>query len=306
MSHHHHHGTPDADALVMLGLAGDLGEQKLFPALVQLASAGLLGIPVVAVGRSERSDDDLREMMRDATGDDIPEIDLIYVQGDATDVATFDAVAERLGDDVELPVVYASLPPHTFGGVAEAVAASGLPDTTRVVLEKPFGENADDARRLHEAVITAIDDDRLFVVDHFLAKSSVENLLTFRSANPMIDALMCSHHVERIEITMSEEFGVDGRESFYDDVGAVADVVQNHLLQLIAVLTMEPPTDDSEEAFDRSRAALLDAITPLAPDDVVLGQFDGYTDHDDIDDDSRTETFAAARLSIDNDRWRDT
>ncbi len=302
-----------ADALVMLGITGDLGEQKLFPAIVELALAGELGLPIVGVGRSERSDDDLRELVRSAAtdalgaGDDadglVDGIDIRYVSGDAGEVATFDTVAERL-EGCRAPVVYAALPPHTFADVANGLAGSALPSTTRLVLEKPFGDDADDARRLHRAIIGEIDADRLFVVDHFLAKSAVENLLTFRCANPMIDALMRSDHVVRIEITMAEEFGVDGRESFYDGVGAVADVMQNHLLQLVAVLTMESPTEDSTAAYDQARADLLGAIRPIEPGDAVLGQFDDYTDHDDIDDDSTTETYAAVRLDIDTDRWR--
>lgn len=309
MSGHAEH----ADALVMLGVMGDLGEQKLFPAIVELARADVFGGPIVGVGRSERTDDDMREKVARAAADIdddgtevtalVEPIDIGYVSGDATDAATFDTVASRLGD-VRRPVVYASLPPDLFGSVAAAVAASGLPDTTRLVVEKPFGSDAADARRLHREITAEIDAERLFVVDHFLAKSSIENLLTFRCANPMIDSLMHTGHVDRIEITMAEEFGVDGRESFYDDVGALADVMQNHLLQLVAVLTMESPSDGSEAAFDRSRAELMSSIRPLEPSDVVLGQFDGYTDADEIDGDSATETFAAVRLAIDNERWR--
>ncbi len=301
-----------ADALVMLGIAGDLGEQQLFPALVELALDGRLDHPVVGVGRSERTDDDVREMVRSAAREIdaiedldgvVDGIDIGYVSGDATDPATYDAVAERIAG-ARLPVVYAALPPHTFGDVARAVAASDLPDTTRLVLEKPFGTDAGDARRLYDDVTAEIAADRLFIVDHFLAKTAIENLLTFRCANPMIDALMHRGIVDRIDVTMAEQFGVDGRETFYDRVGALADVVQNHLLELVAVLTMEPPDDGSDDAYDRARARLLDEIQPLSTDDVVLGQFEGYTDHDDVPDDSTTETYAAVRLAIENERWR--
>ena len=302
--------TERADALVMLGITGDLGEKQLFPALVELAVAGRLGVPVVGVGRTERSDDDLRELVRGAAADIdgassvVDTIDIRYAAGDATEQATFDAVADRLAG-CERVVVSASLPPDTFGAVARCLADSGLPDTTRLVVEKPFGTDAEDARRLHDEITERIDPERLFVVDHFLAKAAVENLLTFRAANPMIDAAMRAGPVARVEVSMLEAFGVDGRERFYDGVGAIADVVQNHLLQLVAVLAMETPEDDSAAAFDAARAAVLGAIVPVAPADAVLGQFRGYRDADDVAAGSATETYAAMRLSIDTPRWRD-
>lgn len=301
-------GSDDAtaDALVMLGITGDLGEQKLFPALVELARAGRLDVPVIGVGRTERSDHDVRQMLRDATeqsdAEVVESIDLHYVAGDAGDVETFDGVADLL-DGCGLPVVYAALPPAAFGDVARCMHESRLSAAGRLVVEKPFGSDASDARRLHDTITRYVGDDRLFMVDHFLAKAAVENLLTFRTENPIIDAVMRRGVVDRIEVTMAESFGVDGRGSFYDGVGAIADVMQNHLLQLIAVLTMERPDDASTAAFDGARSALVSSIDQLDPATTVVGQYAGYSDLDDVPDETTTETFVATRMQIDNDRW---
>lgn len=297
-----------ADALVMFGLTGDLGEKKLFPALHDLATAGKLGIPVIGVGRSEFSDDDIRTMFRDAMGDavdaDVADaIDLSYLSGDSTDAATYDELARRLGD-VRRPVVYAALPPGIFGDVARGIAGSALPNTTRLVTEKPFGNEAADAKRLYDEIVDALAPDRLFIVDHFLAKTAIENMSTVRTSNPLIANSMCSQFVESIDVVMSETGGVDGRGSFYESVGAVRDVLQNHLLQLLAVLMMETPADDSDEAYHDARATLLDAIRPFDPAAAVLGQYDGYRDLHDVDDDSTVATYVKVTTSIDNDRWR--
>lgn len=313
-THDHAHPEPTAGALVMFGLTGDLGEKKLLPALTELAAADLLPGPVIGVGRSEHSDEELRDLLVEAAGPLDPEVaarlDLRYLQGDSTDPDTYtrldemiaDAVGNDSGEGAEI-VVYAALPPDLFGGVAKGINEAGMSDRVRLVVEKPFGHDAASARELHEAITEHLPADRLFAVDHFLAKSAVENLLTFRSANPMIDAAMHAGVVERVELTMAEDFGVDGRGSFYDPVGAIRDVVQNHLLQTLAVLLMDPPEDDSAEAFAASRARLLDAVRPLDPASVVVGQYDGYRDIEGVDDDSRTETFVAAVLEIDDERW---
>ena len=314
------HATTDqndrADALVMFGLTGDLGEKKLFPALYELAAAGRLGIPVIGVGRSEHSDDDLRAMLDESLegyspadgapvdSDVVDSIDVTYLAGDSTDAATYEALAERLGS-VERPVVYAALPPGIFGDVARGIASSFLPDTTRLVCEKPFGNDVESARALFAEITDALDAERLFIVDHFLAKSAIENMLTVRSSNPLIDNSMCSQFVERIDIEMLETGGVDGRGSFYESVGAIDDVLQNHLLQMLAVLTMERPDDDSDSAYHAARSGLLATVVPFDPETTVLGQYAGYQDLDDVADDSQVETFAEVRTTIDNDRWRD-
>ncbi len=303
--------TERGDALVMFGLTGDLGENKLFPALAELATEGLIEGPVLAVGRTERSDDELWDMFIDAVGDTARglrgTLDLRYVQGDSAEAETFDEITAQL-DGAERPVIYAALPPDLFAALAEQIAGSSLPDTTRLIVEKPFGKDAESAARLHEQITSLLSADRLFMVDHFLAKTSVENLLAFRAANPLFERALAGDTVRRIEFTMAEAFGVDGRGSFYDATGAIEDVVQNHILQTIAVLLMdtpahEDPTQIDAADFDRCRADLLGAIRPIDTEAVVLGQFDGYLDIDDVADDSQTETFVACRLTIDSPRW---
>ena len=300
----------------MFGLTGDLGEKKLFPALYELQAAGQLGIPVIGVGRSDYSDDDLGRMLRDSLdgyttadglapdADVIDAIELSYLSGDSTDSATYDALTERL-DGVDRPVVYAALPPGIFGDVARGIAASSFPTTTRLVCEKPFGDDVESAQALYEEITDVLAPDRLFIVDHFLAKSAIENMLTVRSSNPLIENSMCSQFVERIDIEMQEAGDVDGRGSFYESVGAIDDVVQNHLLQMLAVLTMERPDDDSDEAYHAARSTLLSTVVPFDPERVVVGQYAGYRDLDDVADDSDVETFVEVRTTIDNDRWRD-
>ncbi len=304
-----HDVSARGDALVMFGLTGDLGAKKLFPALHHLAVAGKLGVPVIGVGRSNCSDDDLRAMFRDSLGDDYDacaadSVDLTYLSGDSTDAATYEELAGLLGA-VRRPVVYAALPPGVFGDVARKIADSALPESTRLVTEKPFGDDADSARALHDEIVDAIGAQHLFIVDHFLAKSAVENMSAVRLSNPVIANSMCSQFVESIDVTMSETGGVDGRGSFYESVGAIRDVLQNHLLQLLAFLTMEEPIDASEAAHHAARAALLEAVRPFDLATAVLGQYEGYRDHDDVADDSMVETFVAAGTFIDNERWRD-
>lgn len=296
---------PKGDALVLFGLTGDLGKKKLFPAIVELSQAGLLSGPVIGVGRSEHTDDDLWRMLSDATDvgrSDLPHLELSYLVGDSKQDRTYDKIAERIGD-AQRPVVYAALPPELFGSVAAGISRSGLPENVRLIVEKPFGHDAASARKLFEEITDNISEDRLFAVDHFLAKSAVENLATFRNANPMISALFRSDTIKRIEVTMSESFGVDGRGSFYDSVGAIRDVVQNHLLQLVAVMLMGEPSDNTAESFNAARASMMASIEPLRLHETVLGQFDGYLDVDDVEEGSTTETFVATRLRFTDERW---
>lgn len=294
-----------ADALVMFGLTGDLGEKKLFPALVELAEAGELTVPVIGVGRSDYDDADLRRMLEEATevgdGDDLG-FDLGYVSGGADDDATYDAILERL-DGAATPVIYAALPPALFGDVAAAIARSSLPDTTRLVLEKPFGDDAESARELFAAIDDAIGADRLYIVDHFLAKAEVEALPVLMAGNPIVDAAITQGTVESIEIEMLESDDLDGRGSFYDSVGAIDDVVQNHMMQTLAAALMAAPDDDTDDAYHRARAEALRCVQTVAVDDVVLGQFSGYRELDDVEADSTTETYVDATTVIDDERW---
>ena len=299
----------------MFGLTGDLGRKKLFPAIYELAAAGALDIPVVGVGRSEHTDDDVREMFAEAIADHVPAggggidedvaaaIDLTYLAGDSTTTAVYDEIAGRLAD-CRHPLVYAALPPDLFADVAAGIEASDLPDSTRLVVEKPFGDGAESARRLWDRIIASMPAEQLFIVDHFLAKASVENIVTVRTVNPLLSNSLCARHVDAIDIVMHESGGVDGRGSFYEGVGAIADVAQNHLMEMLALVTMDAPADGSDEAYHAARIALLEAVCPVPARDVVLGQYEGYRDLDDVADDSNVETYASLVLEIDHDRWR--
>ncbi len=299
----------------MFGLTGDLGQKKLFPAIYELAAAGRLDGPVIGVGRSSRSDADLRAMFEDALDDHQPagggaidldivrSVELTYVAGDSAGRAVFDDLAVRLGES-ERPLVYAALPPHLFGSVAAGIAEAALPDTTRLVVEKPFGDSVDAARGLYAEITESVPPDRLFIVDHFLAKAAIENMLIVRAVNPLLANSLDADRVDAIDVIMHETGGVDGRGSFYEGVGAIKDVVQNHLMQMLAMVTMEPPVDDTDEANHVARRDLLSAVEPVRPGDVVLGQYAGYRDLDGVADDSDVETFASLAMTIDNDRWR--
>ena len=307
-----------ADALVMFGLTGDLGEKKLFPALGELAVAGELTHPVVAVSRSGVSVEELRERIAGALAasalDDggfdareaeraVAALDLRAVQGGVDEGATWHRIVEAV-DGCERPVVYAALPPSLFATTATRVAGTGLPDTTRLVVEKPFGEDHASAMELWHDVTDQIDPARLFVVDHFLAKTVIENLLTVRARNAVIANNLLPGLVERIDVVLHESGDVDGRGSFYESVGAVRDVVQNHLLQMLAVATMQRPPDGTDAAYLRARQDALEAIRPVDPATVTLGQYSGYRELDDVADDSDVETFASLELAIDADPWR--
>lgn len=303
-----------ADALVMFGLTGDLGRKKLFPALYELAASGLLDIPVVGVGRSEHSDTELRSMFHDALADHAPSdgssvdaavidaVDLTYLSGDSTDPATFDTLLERLSD-VSAPLVYAALPPGLFGDVAAGMASSNFPDAARLVVEKPFGNDVESARQLWADITAHVPEDQLFIVDHFLAKSAVENMAVVRHVNALIANSLDRSHVASIEIDMSEAGDVDGRGSFYEGVGAIDDVVQSHLLQTMALLMMEAPDGPSVDDYRRERVALLADVEPVDLAGVTIGQYAGYREHDGVADDSDVETFVSLRLNVANERW---
>ncbi|MFN3216261.1 MAG: glucose-6-phosphate dehydrogenase [Acidimicrobiales bacterium] len=298
------HHDPRSDALVIFGLTGDLGEKRLFPALIELQAEGRLPSTVISVDRVERSDDDIRALLLDAAETDeqrttARQVPLRHLRGDAAEDATYDRLAGML--DADAPLIYAALPPSLFGDVA--AGAGRLGDSVRLVMEKPFGSDAAGARELYDRITRHVAPERLFLVDHFLAKSSVENLMAVRRTNPWIDAALHGASVERVEVTLTETFGVDGRGSFYDGVGALRDVVQNHMLALASVMAMEPTPIEDPEVFAAARTELLRAIRPLRGDDVVLGQYDGYLDEDGVEEGSSTETYVSAQLSIDNERW---
>ncbi len=303
-----------SDALVVFGLTGDLGQRKLLPALYELHSARCFEGPVVGVGRRPHDVDDLRRELAASVNPSTAErygvdpdraaaaIDLRFVGGDAADESTWESIANTI-DGTNNPTVYAALPPDLLADVATGLADSSLPDTTRLVVEKPFGHDAESARRLYDDITGRLGDDRLLIVDHFLAKASVEHMSTFRFDNPLIDAAIDPERLESVEITLAESAGIDDRGSFYEEVGVVADVVQNHLLQTLALALMDRPATRGAGSTRAARDGLLKAVRPIEQANSVLGQYDGYRQTDGVDDNSRVATYLDAVLYVDHERW---
>jgi len=294
-----------SDALGVFGATGDLAFKKIFPALQALVRRGHLKGPVIGVSKTERTPAQIRATVRESLahhGDVDPQAlatlleSLRYVSGDYRDPATFDRLRMALGSATR-PLYYLAIPPSLFTTVIEGLATSGNVDRARVVVEKPFGRNLPPHRN-STAGSTAISR-----INHYLGKEPVQNLIHFRFANPFFEAGWNRHSIKRVQITMAEQFGVAGRGRFYEEVGAIRDVVQNHLLMVIACLTMEEPSGMDHESIRDERAKVLKMIRPLLPSDVVRGQFHGYRLESGVAPDSQVETFAALRLYIDSERW---
>lgn len=301
-----------ADALVLFGVTGDLARKKLFSALYDLTAAGRLEMPVVGVASRNWDDATLSQMVREAvasTGDPIDEevlgrltARLCYVAGDYRDGSTYAAIGRRLAGRSN-PVFYLAIPPDLFDDVVEGLAAAGLTTGGRVVLEKPFGRDTASATRLNQIVHRHFSEGSVYRIDHFLGKEAIQNLMIFRFSNTVLEPIWNRHYVRQVQITMAEDFGVDGRGSFYDSIGALRDVVQNHLLQMVSLLAMEPPVSDHPEALRDERVKVLRAVRTLRPIDVVRGQYEGYPDENGVAPESDSETFVAIRLEIDSWRW---
>ncbi len=299
------------DAIVVFGVSSDLARKKIFPALHALVRRGQLKEPVIGVAKTERTPEQIRAIVRESL-EDHGGVDpqalasllglLRYVSGDCRHPATFERLGKALGSAAR-PLYYLAIQPSLFTTVIEGLAKSGFVDGARVVVEKPFGRNLASAQALNCTLHTYFPDQAIFRIDHFLGKESVQNLMYFRFANPFFETGWNRHSIQRVQITMAEQFGVTGRGRFYEEVGAIRDVVQNHLLMVIACLAMEQPSDRHHESIREERVKVLKMIRPLIPSDIVRGQFRGYRREGGVAPESQVETFAALRFYIDSERW---
>jgi glucose-6-phosphate 1-dehydrogenase len=300
-----------SDALVFFGATGDLAAKQIFPALQALTRRGQLDLPVIGVARSEWTDDQLKVRAReslaahggvDETAFTRLAARLRYVSGQYQDSSTYSRLREALGP-ARRPIYYLAIPPSLFEAVVVGLADSGCIKGARVVLEKPFGRDLSSARALNATLSRFFPEESIFRIDHYLGKEAVQNILYFRFANSFLEPVWNRHYVDRVEITMAEAFGVQGRGRFYEEAGAIRDVVQNHLLQVVALLAMEAPVGNDAEGVRDAKAQAFKAMQPLDPSEVVRGQFRGYRDEDGVAPNSRVETFAALRLHIESWRW---